>query len=870
MTGLSWKWMRGFTVLLFLFSTPAFGLSDFQRKFKGQEKAHNDAFHADLLKQITESHSTSTNDSVSHFSSDLKLDSFVSFADNATNSLQIYTSDSLPTNPAPPNDCATAMTAVIPCNSTIPLMALNPYLFSNDLQIVCTTDCQVGLESYRAGVISACGNYMITDSSNNTYAPTLAVDYVSGPYVVQCLQDPGTGDFCGPIVQSYNTTNGLLTLPTNELCTFCTLETLNATLSNPTSYSVDLANLLSSAIGICGTNFDTYNVTSSPGDQVVLQTPFGVNSTSAPTIDCSASGRNITTTDATTCTNIASQYSVSEYDVFSSNPFLSADCNIVASTVLCVPQACTTYTIAINDTCQSVAQLAGIVPGTNLNVTAAQIQSFNPDLGTYCQLMPLRVGKSICLSPNGGWPTVGATSQGNPSATPTTVAPIPSPTVSGTTSACGRYYLVKAGDFCQTVAINNYVTLSDFFTLNPEINVNCTNLWTGYYYCVAAYPPLQTVTSAPLPTTNYTSATVFSYPIPTANYTITYTTSTITAAGVSAPTNIAAGTRSVACGGYYDIQAGDTLDSVANLVGVNTSLLATWNLELSDGSLPAVGSAICILFPMGNYTLPPASRPTNAYANATTACAQYYTVQSGDGCSSIEAQFGLSNSQLDQLNPGLASDCTNLILGVAYCVMPTVPFSASNNTGPPDNVAPGTITDGCLSYYTVVSGDTCSVIEDRFNITLTDITTWNPEINSGCTNIQLGLAYCVSFNTTTTGPPPPPANLATGSLNNCTTYYTVVSGDNCPAVETTYNISASDFFRWNPEVSFDCSNILVGEAYCVGGGGDACGKIYAVQSGDFCSAITQSQSITQQELDALNPFLDTNCDLSVGERLCVG
>ena len=131
--------------------------------------------------------------------------------------------------------------------------SLSPYLFSDDLHLVCTSNCIVGLESYRAGVVSACGNYMITDSSNNTYAPTLALDYVSGPYTVQCLQDPLSGDLCSPIVESYNTTNGLLSLPTNELCTFCTLKTLNATLSNPTSYSIALADLLSSAIATCGT-----------------------------------------------------------------------------------------------------------------------------------------------------------------------------------------------------------------------------------------------------------------------------------------------------------------------------------------------------------------------------------------------------------------------------------------------------------------------------------------------------------------------------------------------------------------------------------------------------------------------------------------
>ena len=71
-------------------------------------------------------------------------------------------------------------------------------------------------------------------------------------------------------------------------------------------------------------------------------------------------------------------------------------------------------------------------------------------------------------------------------------------------------------------------------------------------------------------------------------------------------------------------------------------------------------------------------------------------------------------------------------------------------------------------------------------------------------------------------------------------------------------------------MSADCTNILVGEAYCVGGGGHSCGKIYTVQSGDSCFAITQSQGITQAQLNALNPFIDSNCDLISGENLCVG
>lgn len=112
---------------------------------------------------------------------------------------------------------------------------------------------------------------------------------------------------------------------------------------------------------------------------------------------------------------------------------------------------------------------------------------------------------------------------------------------------------VISSSLIQVSVINS---CSSIWLLTPclEIDANCTNLWLGYNYCVAPYPPFSAVTPAPLPTTNYTSATIFSYPIPTANYTITYTSSHVTAAGVPVPTNIANGTRPVACGSYYDIQ----------------------------------------------------------------------------------------------------------------------------------------------------------------------------------------------------------------------------------------------------------------------------------------------------------------------------
>lgn len=117
---------------------------------------------------------------------------------------------------------------------------------------MCTTQCASSLATYRANVVSACNSFGISGSNNVSYLPTLPVDTIAGPFTVQCLQDPTTMQYCEPLLASYNTTGGLLALPDSELCTYCTLKTLNATLSNPATYSIPVAQLLSSAVTRCG------------------------------------------------------------------------------------------------------------------------------------------------------------------------------------------------------------------------------------------------------------------------------------------------------------------------------------------------------------------------------------------------------------------------------------------------------------------------------------------------------------------------------------------------------------------------------------------------------------------------------------------
>ncbi|KAJ7312596.1 glycoside hydrolase family 18 protein [Mycena albidolilacea] len=60
---------------------------------------------------------------------------------------------------------------------------------------------------------------------------------------------------------------------------------------------------------------------------------------------------------------------------------------------------------------------------------------------------------------------------------------------------------------------------------------------------------------------------------------------------------------------------------------------------------------------------------TNCGAGASSnPCTHTYTVKSGDTCSIIEAQNGISDAHLHALNPAINSGCTNLAIGQILCI----------------------------------------------------------------------------------------------------------------------------------------------------------------------------------------------------------
>lgn len=188
----------------------------------------------------------------------------------------------------------------------------------------------------------------------------------------------------------------------------------------------------------------------------------------------------------------------------------------------------------------------------------------------------------------------------------------------------------------------------------------------------------------------------------------------------------------------------------------------------------------------------------------------------------------------------------------------------------------------CTYPYIVKAGDDCYNIALEYNISVSQILTQNPELDSFC-DITVGELLCL-----------PPA---------CTETYTVESGNTCSVIDSMFNITYAQLEEYNPgEFNADCTNLNVGQVLCVAVGAPStngtasttttmttsfsststtssttstatpsCGEYYTVESGDTCYEIDELFGITFAELQYLNPgAFNTDCtNLQLGQVLCV-
>ncbi|KAI6854519.1 hypothetical protein KC323_g8775 [Hortaea werneckii] len=268
-------------------------------------------------------------------------------------------------------------------------------------------------------------------------------------------------------------------------------------------------------------------------------------------------------------------------------------------------------------------------------------------------------------------------------------------------------------------------------------------------------------------------------------------------------------------------------------------------------------AVVMILFPASGVVLADHS-VTGAAGDHFCRLSGLCIVQAGDDCAKLSVAFSMTISDFLLLNPEIYTNCTNLLLGVSYCVFPvgdiasysgfeapttlsitvspatfsSVDTAVPSATNHPDldfvfqNLpkAPGTI-DDCTFHADHndntrdADSNSCTAVASAWDIELEDLLDWNPSLSTdqeACAT-QPGRSYCVRKSTQVVYAP---------------------TGDECIAVNATEI----------PEgTNADCACFTE-----VSG--------YEGTVGLDCKSIVDDSSITLVVLQDLNPWLASDCD----------
>ncbi|OBT87560.1 hypothetical protein VE02_03777 [Pseudogymnoascus sp. 03VT05] len=412
------------------------------------------------------------------------------------------------------------------------------------------------------------------------------------------------------------------------------------------------------------------------------------------------------------CGTIATVFGIKLADFLKMNPAVSSDCatNFWLGNSYCVGTstgACTTSTSTKPHSTSTISSSYSIIPQPS---------------SSYVQ-----VTRSTATS----WP--------------------PTQTQAGQVPYCNKWKLVYPGDTCASIQArySTSMSLDDFKSWNPALGAKCTNLFANYYVCVG----IQSQTSA----THNTTATSQWYPPytstvhPTPNSTF-----------VPSPTQSGI---PPSCMAFYQATTNDTCESIIKEEGyVSLDELKEYNPALgSDCSGLIPGDYYCVM----NGTLPLPSVATAAPAATQTGitadCVSWYRADSGEDCDLIVKMFGtFSAEDFLKWNPAVKSDCSGLKINNYYCVaIPSTPTtrttSYSSTPLPTNGVGPQPeqpgIPEACADYWFVGSVDTCDSIATKNNITVAQLESYNPALNSDCSGLTPNYYICIEIpgNSATSG-----------------------------------------------------------------------------------------------------------------------
>ncbi|KAI0024493.1 LysM domain-containing protein [Xylariomycetidae sp. FL0641] len=641
---------------------------------------------------------------------------------------------SVPVSLYPPdnltNSCNSTFTTEVKCDVNLPLVAFGGYFpTSDDLTLMCTSECLQSLEAARELQNDACSADVMT-SSGMLYPITATVDAILWTYNYTCRRDSKTGDFCAPTFDAWASGNA-----SDQACSDCVLGTYQLQLAYDLGYDDELASSFASLTSSCSA---TGYPVASPPPMTINVTSASSSTTSLPTATPSCAS-TYTVKSEDDCHSISMDERVSTNLMLYLNE-LEAGCTNFADpgAELCMPHTCDIYTVQKNDTCWGIAE------SFNNTFTISQLVSWNVDISNGCDNLELLQGTQICVSFPGDTPNVTVSA---PAATDT-VAPIPSNVVAGTNTRCSKYYQTRGGDNCALIGQTFGISLADFYFLNPEINTtDCNNLYLEYSYCVQAVGDIATYPGyAGNPTNPCFGGTTLP---PSSCFAETYaTTDPWTFPPVV--TTAAPGNMSTTSWSSY------VPSTILTSSPVSHSIKPTPK-PYQDGMVSG-----CTDFRYISGELAPGWRVLEPLLLDTLT-----DIAANDSCVDIATLWGLSFDTLLSWNPDLKEDCSGLLEGTYICVVrgksgpssttttdtatsthtttTTPPTSTGGGSTPPGPTQSGIPSD-CDEWTTQEDGVYCQDMADKAGISLECLYQLNPALITSegeCQGLWAGYSYCV-------------------------------------------------------------------------------------------------------------------------------
>ncbi|KAF7955452.1 uncharacterized protein EAE97_000711 [Botrytis byssoidea] len=553
--------------------------------------------------------------------------------------------------------CLNALNSSVSCNDSFPTAIWTPgvYLDADSLASLCIPACKESLQVYQASTKKACtfSDVFVSGEDNLAYPASTWPDRYLYYYEILCRRDVTSAQFCSLVFDSWSTpTAGIV----EQDCSDCALGIRQLELGSPYGYFSDAAVDFASTTSSCGKTGYPYT---SP--TAIALNSSSISSVTATPTPCATS---YTIKNGEDCNSIARTQNVSTFWLLYENnpqllenPIISAVLGDITLTQL------SSWNPNINKACGNLDQLYGTelcpqyqqqlhkhIAGESYCVEAVgsistytSFQKATITANPCLQASPLStclLPIDITLYPSAPYWSEGASVVGNK--TIKWLDPVASDTIP-TCYEYREYYSLNTTNatFLEIEkGINEYVwvagieeiTLANFLSWNPSLAaqdpMNCT-LSPGYRYCIQRYKPTPTIVP--------TSTSIYN-PF-------------IAATATDAPPGTAKN-----CNAYGSMYGGDIEDITCD------DTLKFYAIDLSKF-----------------YALNPWRRehtPAPTKSGIVSTCSEFYTVQPGDTCPSIELRYGVLFEQFLAWNPAVLQNCTLLIIGDSVCV--SAPTTASN------------------------------------------------------------------------------------------------------------------------------------------------------------------------------------------------